>query len=189
MRDDLLSPERQPEDVLFEGGESAPPTTPEPEPERVKAEIPLPEVLKEDDDHAQGLDSDYDLIYDLIRCFPTDLGHLAGIPVKLLFRKKKWVSKGAQVLYKPSVFPPKDAFIHPYRFLVIINATWWQANQEKRRAMMFDALYSCWRDDNDKCSIRHPDFSGFCATLQHFGPWNQGLHEMNLQLDPFNREQ
>ena len=154
------------------------------EADKVTANIPLPEVLQEDDTFVQALPQEYQLAKELIDEYPRDLGHLDGIPIKILFRRKR-----CAFTYKSSAFSKRDALIHAYRFLIQIDQLWWKSNEERRRAMLFQALYSCdLNPDTGAGSIRKFEVETFLPVIQHFGPWQQSLKDMSAQLELFENK-
>lgn len=151
------------------------------EAERVRANIPLPEVLQEDDTFLQALPQEYQLVEELIQAYPRDLGHLEGIPIKILFRRKR-----CSFVYKTSAFSKRDALIHAYRFLIQIDQLWWKSNEDRRRPMLFEALYSCdINGETGATSVKKFEVQTFLPVIQHFGPWQQSLKDMSAQLELF----
>ncbi len=153
----------------------------------VHANFSLP-IEQETKGYVAADEATYALKDALIKQHSYTIGRLAGIPIKILMAKKSKTSKGRKVLGSAKLFRERDRLLHPYRFLIVLDAWFWLERPEKREALLFHELCHCSVDERGDCSIAHHDLEEFFEVVKHYGMWKQDIEHFSEQLSLFSSQ-
>lgn len=148
---------------------------------------PDPKPAAKTVEFSNGSNADYQLLKELIETRNTLLGFLVNTPIKIILRFKAKHRKGRRVLGTASVFQPKDRLIHGWDALIELDWTFWEANPDKREALLFHELcHFHYDDDQQKLITVGHDIEEFTAVLKYYGDWNDDLTQVK-QLNLFQQ--
>jgi hypothetical protein len=101
--------------------------------------------------------------------------------IKFLYCHKERNSQKCKILGTCKPFPAKDKLFHDWDAVITFDLVFWEANPEKRKALMFHEL--CHLGINETTgqleSVGH-DTSEFFAVWKRFGDWQGELKMANI---------
>jgi hypothetical protein len=104
-----------------------------------------------------------------------------SVKFKLIFCHKPRRSKGRRILASIHLPQERDALLHDFDAIILIDRLWWLGHEDKRGPLLYHELcHLFWDEDLQKLTLVGHDIEDFFSVYRRYGDWQKDIEKITV---------
>jgi Putative phage metallopeptidase len=104
-----------------------------------------------------------------------------SLKFKLIFCLETQSSKGRGILASIHLPQKRDALLHDFNAIILIDKFYWHGHENKRAPLLYHELcHLAWDEDTNKLITVGHDIEDFLKVYRRYGDWQKDIEKINV---------